>query len=375
MIEGTTDPRFAAVRDAYASCFADGLEHGGAVCAVVDGRVVVDVWGGHADAPRTRPWQRDSVVNVWSVTKGIVATAVAMLVERGKLDYAAPIAKVWPAFAANGKETISLDLTLSHRAGLNGLSVPCTEDQMLAWTPYVEALAAMAPLWEPGSRCVYHMLSYGHLAGEPIRRVTGGSVGQFIASEIAGPLGATFFLGVPEDQDHRVAEMTQGPLVYQGMDLVGGSPYPQGVHNPKPMADAPNRRAWRAAEVPGGNGHADAKGLATIYAALARGGSLNGHRLISPDGIAAATAERFRGVDSGFGLPTAFGAGFRLGDASFGPRAEATGFGHTGWGGAIAFADPAVRLGFAYVTNHMRDFEDGIEKRRQRLVAAVYDAL
>ncbi len=375
MIAGSADPRFAAVRDAFASCFADGIEHGAAVCAIVDGRVVVDLWGGHADRARTKPWQRDTLVNVWSVTKGIVATAVAMLVERGKLDYTAPVAAVWPEFAANGKDAITLDLAMSHRAGLNGLSVPCTEAQLLAWTPYVDALAAMAPLWEPGSRCVYHMLSYGHLAGEPIRRVTGVSPGRFIAEEIAGPLGASFFVGVPQSEDHRAAEIVEGPLVYQGMDLVAQSPYPQGVHNPKPMADAPNHRAWRAAEVPGGNGHADAKGLATIYAALALGGSLNGHRLLSPAGIAAATAERFRGEDSGFGLPTAFGAGFRLSDLSFGPRATETGFGHTGWGGSVAFADPAARLGFAYVTNCMRDFDDGVDKRRQRLVAAVYDAL
>ncbi len=375
MIEGSTDPRFARVREAFASCFADGLEHGGAVCAVVDGRVVADLWGGHADAAATRRWQRDTIVNVWSVTKGIVALAVAMLVECGKLDYAAPVASVWPAFAAGGKEAITLDLVMSHRAGLNGLSVPCTEAQMLAWTPYVEALAAMAPLWPPGSRCVYHMLSYGHLAGEPIRRVTGASPGRFIAEAIAGPLGAAFLLGVPAHDDHRAAEIVAGPLVDQGMALVGASPYPQGVHNPAPRALAPNDRAWRAAEVPGGNGHADARGLATIYAALACGGSLDGHTLISPDGIAAATAARFRGVDSGFGLPTAFGAGFRLDDPIYAGLASPATFGHSGWGGALAFADPAARLGFAYVTNHMRDFDDGIDQRRKRLVEAVYGAL
>ena len=201
MISGTVDPRFAAVRDALAWGFAEEIDHGAAVCAVVDGRVVVDLWAGHADAAGKKAWQRDTLVNVWSVTKGIVALAVAMLVERGKLDYAAPIASVWPEFAANGKEKITLELAMSHRAGLNGLSVPMTEAQLLAWTPYVEALAAMAPLWEPGSRCVYHMLSYGHLAGEPIRRVTGASVGRFIADNIAAPLGVPFFLGLPEHED------------------------------------------------------------------------------------------------------------------------------------------------------------------------------
>jgi len=371
MISGTTDPRFAPVREAFASCFAEDLDHGAAVSAVVDGKIVVDLWGGHADAARTKPWQRDTLVNVWSVTKGIIALAVAMLVERGKLDYAAPIAKVWPEFAANGKEAIPLDLAMSHRAGLNGLNVPFTEAQLLQWTPYVDALAAMAPLWEPGSRCVYHMLSYGHLAGEPMRRVTGISPGRFIAENIAGPLGVPFLLGVPDSEDARVAEMVPGPLVNAGMDKLRESPYPHGARNPAPNALAPNDRAWRAAEVPGGNGHADAKALATIYGTLAQGGG----SLISPGGLAAATAERFRGEDSGFLLPAAFGAGFRLGDAAFGAAASPNSFGHSGWGGAVAFADPTARLGFAYVTNHMRDFLDGVDLRRKRLEDAVYAAL
>jgi CubicO group peptidase (beta-lactamase class C family) len=370
MISGTVDPRFAGVREAFAVNFADEIDHGAAVCAIVDGRVVVDLWGGHADAAGTKPWRRDTVVNVWSVTKGIVALAVAMLVERGRLDYAAPIASVWPEFAANGKEKISLELAMSHRAGLNGLSVPLTEAELLAWTPYVEALAAMAPLWQPGSRCVYHMLSYGHLAGEPIRRVTGGSPGRFIAENIAGPLGASFFLGLPEREDARAAEMVPGPLIYEGMRKLAEGKYPHGARNPAPRATAPNDRAWRAAEVPGGNGHADARALAIIYGTLAQGGGA----LISPAGLAAATRERFRGEDAGFLLPAAYGAGFRLNDAAFGP-ASAPSFGHSGWGGAVAFADPQARLGFAYVTNHMRDFLDGVDQRRMRLTQAVYAAL
>jgi CubicO group peptidase (beta-lactamase class C family) len=375
MPAGTIDERFARVRDAFAQNFADGIDHGAAVAVVVDGKLVVDLWGGHADAARTRPWDRDTIVNVWSVTKGIVALAVAMLVERGALDYAAPVASVWPEFAAGGKGDIPLDLVMSHRAGLNGLSVPMDGEGMLAWTPYVDALAAMAPLWQPGSRCVYHMLSYGHLAGEPIRRATGVSPGRFIAETIAGPLGAAFYLGVPESEDWRAAEIVEGPLCYQGMDLVGASPFPQGVHNPKPIATAPNHRAWRAAEVPGGNGHADARALATIYGALAEGGVWNGHRLISPTALANATRERFRGNDDGFNLPTAFAAGFRLDDPIYAERASPGTFGHSGWGGSLTFADQAARVGFAYVTNHLRDFEDGVDVRRKRLVEAVYDSL
>ncbi len=371
MVSGSTDPRFARVREAFASNFAEGLDHGAAVAVVLGGKVVVDLWGGHADAAQTKPWRRDTLVNVWSVTKGVMALAVAMLVERGKLDYDAPIASVWPEFAANGKGHISLDLAMSHRAGLNGVERPITEAQLLAWTPYVDAIAAQAPLWQPASRCVYHMLSYGHLAGEPIRRVTGASPGRFIAEHIAGPLGVPFFLGVPESEDHRAAEMVPGPLVNQGMDALAEGPSWQSVRTPRPDAPAPTPRAGRGAEVPGGNGHADAMALATIYGALAQGGG----KLISRDGLKAATRERFRGEDDGFKLPTAFGAGFRLDDAIVTPIAGPGNFGHGGWGGALTFADPAKGLGFAYVTNHMRDFEDGVDIRRKRLVEATYAAL
>ncbi len=375
MIQGTVDPRFAGLRDAYASCFADGLEHGGAVSVAVDGKIVADLWGGHADIAATKPWQQDTIVNVWSVTKGVVALAVAMLVEQGKLNYSKPVASVWPEFAAGGKGDISLDLVMSHRAGLNGVDVALTDAQFLSWTPYTDALAAMAPLWAPGSRCVYHMLSYGHLAGEPIRRVTGGSVGQFIAQNIAGPLGIPFYLGVPESEDHRAAQMVEGPLVNSAMEMLAQGPYRHSVRSPQPNASAPNHRAFRAAEVPGGNGHATARAMATIYGALAQGGVWNGTRLISAGGLEAATTPRFRGEDASFLLPTAYAAGFRLEDQLYGPNALHGAFGHSGWGGAFTFADPKARVGFAYVTSYMREFEDGIDVRRKRLAEAVYAAL
>jgi CubicO group peptidase (beta-lactamase class C family) len=373
-VSGTVDPRFEGLREAFASCFADELEYGGAVSVAVDGRIVADLWGGTADAAGATPWRADTLVNVWSVTKGVVALAVAMLVEQGKLDYAKPVAAVWPEFAAGGKAAITLDLVMSHRAGLNGVDVTLSDEQVLAWTPYADALAAMAPLWEPGSRCVYHMLSYGHLAGEPIRRVTGGSVGNFIAEAIAGPLGVDFFVGLPDAQDHRAARMTEGPLVNAAMEQLALGPYWHSVRNPTPTASAPNYRAWRAAEVPGGNGQATARALATIYGALAQGGAWNGVRLISPAGLSAATALRVRGEDASFLLPTAYGAGFRLEDPHYGPNA-AVAFGHSGWGGSYTFADPVARVGFAYVTSYMRDFDDGIDLRRKRLVEAVYAAL
>ena len=376
-VDGIVDPAFARVRDAFESCFADGLEQGASVAVFVDGRKVVDLWGGHADAARTKPWQASTLVNIWSATKGITALAVAMLVERGKLDYAAPIADVWPEFAANGKDTITLDLAMSHQAGLNGLDRPITREELCRWTPYVDALAAMAPLWEPGSRCVYHALSYGYLAGEPIRRATGAMPGRFFANEIAGPLGIAddLFLGLPRDKDHRAAEITAGPGTYLWVDALRETDYPQSLHNPDIDAEIPNRRDWRAAESPGGNGQATARALATIYGAMANGGGLDGTTLISKAGLAEARRTRFDGLDAGFEFPTAYGAGFRLKDPNLGTRPAESSFGHSGWGGTIGFADPDARVGFGFTTCLMRGFDPDPDPRRLRLIDAVYDNL
>jgi len=366
-IDGSTDPRFARVREAFAANFASGLEHGGGVAVLLDGRPVVELWGGHADAAKTRLWQQDTLINVWSCTKGVVALAIAMLVERGKLDYAAPVARWWPDFAAGGKEKITLELVLSHQAGLNGLAVPMDEAGLLAWDPYVEAWAAMPPLWAPGSRSIYHALSYGHLAGEILRRVDGRMPGRFIAEEIAGPLGADFYVGLPEREDHRVAEMIEGPKASDWVPFVLQSPFPHSCMNPSLSALAPNHRAWRAADIPGGNGHATALGLAKIYSEMAtsRAG------LIRRETIAEAARPRVRGIDESFGSPTAFAAGFQIDNPMTGKGA----FGHTGWGGSYGFADPAARIGFAYVTNRMLGFDDGIDPRRKALIDAVYQSL
>ncbi len=368
-INGDTDPRFARVRTAFASCFADGLEHGSGVAVSLEGKLVVDLWGGHADAARTRSWQRDTLVNVWSVSKAVLAVAVAMMVERGKLSYEDPISAVWPEFAANGKDKITLDLAMSHQAGLNGLSVPMDLAGLYAWTPFAGALAAMAPLWEPGSRNVYHPITYGHLAGEPLRRAAGCSVGTFIAREVADPLAAEFYLGLDTAREAQVAEIVTTPSVTESAAEV---PYPQGSRNPVVRPDVPNSRGWRAAEIPGANGHATARGLAVIFGDVAS----SAPSLLSPAGRAAMTRERFRGIDSGDGRALAYGAGVRIFDRkNFGPRPGTGVFGHPGWGGSLAFGDSEAGLGFAFVTNRMQEFGEDPDPRRLRLIDAVYDSL
>ena len=369
-IHGTVDPRFEKVKEAMASNFADGLDHGAAVALMLDGELVVDLWAGYADKAKNKLWQRDTIVNVWSSTKGVVAAAVGMLSHQGKLHYDKPIASVWPEFAAGGKEQITLNQTMSHISGVNGLNVKVTEKDLIAWTPYVDALAAMTPNWKPGTDCAYHALSYGHLAAEPLRRVTGKSIGQFVREEIARPLGVEFYIGVPQEHDHRCAEMIEGAGCNDWVSVVLASPYPQACANPTPVATAPNHRRWRAAEVPGGNGHCDARALASIYGDICGGHS----KLMNKETRAEASRVRFRGQDTSFNLPTVWGAGFRLEDESYGIWASKQTIGHGGWGGTMAFGDPEAGLGFAYVTNNMLGFET-IDPRRERLIFAVYDSL
>ena len=363
------------MRDAFARSFAEGLEHGAAVALWVDGQPMVDLWGGHSDLARTRLWQRDTLVNVWSCSKGVAATAVAMLVERGKLAYDAPIASYWPEFAANGKGAITLDQVLSHQAGLDGVKADISLEDLYAGKPFLDVLAAMAPLWEPGSRCVYHPVTFGHILGEVVRRVSGQSLGSFIGQEIATPLGLSYFVGLPEEQEHRVAEMSGDDAIYKAHAEGEKSPYPYSFRNPELFAQTPNARAWRAAEIPAANGHADARSLATLYATLALGGEMNGRMLLSAEGIARASRERFRGIDSCSLGATVFAAGYRVDSIGFGRSVGAGNFGHTGWGGSVAFADPVRRLGFAFVTNRLLAWDDGVDPRRQRLLDAVYAAL
>lgn len=245
------------------------------------------------------------------------------------------------------------------------------ETGLLAWTPFVDALAVMSPLWEPG-RCIYHALTYGHLAGEVLRRVEERSVGRFIAEEIAGPLRADFHVGLPDREDSRAAEMIEGLKASDWIDFVRASPFPHACDNPAPRALAPNDRAWRGAEVPGGNGQSTAHALARVYGMMAAGGVWEGRRLISRTAIEEAARPRFRGMDESFAAPAAFAAGYQIEDPLYSGRASPQTFGHTGWGGAIGFADLGASVGFGYVTNRMLGFDDVDPRRRVLVDAAPY---
>ncbi len=382
-IQGQCDPCFTAVRQAFAENFEKRGDVGAAVCVYVEGKPVVDLWGGYANAARTRPWDHNTVASVASTTKGMVAICAHMLVERGLLDLDAPVARYWPEFAQAGKATIPVRWLLSHRAGLPAIRRDMPPQSLYDWHAFTGALAETAPWWEPGTRHGYHALTFGHLVGEIIRRISGKSVGQFFRAEVAGPLAADFFIGVPEAEDARAAEILPDPpprpgdttmwevLLRDPTSMAG-----RAFLNPPRTPEVVNTRAWRAAEIPAGNGHTTARALARIYGALACGGTLDGIRLLQPATIDAAIVEQSAGLDAILSFPTRFGLGFMLTlpERPFGPNPRA--FGHPGRGGSIGFADLDGGIGFGYVVNQ---YQTGTlrnpDLRWPTLVEAVYASL
>jgi CubicO group peptidase (beta-lactamase class C family) len=380
-IDGHCEPRFTAVREEFFRNFTERGDVGAAVCVYLDGARVVDCWGGHADAARSRPWTADTIVSVASTSKGMVALCVHMLAERGKLDLDAPVGRYWPEFAQAGKQDIPVRWLLSHRAGLPAIRRMLPAEALFDWSAMTAALAESAPWWTPGSRHGYHAITYGHLAGEVIRRVDGRSVGAFLRDEVTGPLRADFFIGVPEAADARAATVLPPPAPVAGETTIWDTILadPESVSgrtflNPPRTADLVNTRAWRAAEIPAANGHTSARGVARVYAALARGGELDSVRLLTPATIDRAIVEQSSGVDAVLTLPTRFATGFMLGLPGglfeCGPGRRS--FGHPGRGGSIAFADPDARLAVGYVTNQ---YLTGTARHPDRRVASLVDAV
>jgi CubicO group peptidase (beta-lactamase class C family) len=370
-LHGRCDPRFEAVREAFAANLASGAELGAAVAFTLDGEPVVDLWGGWLDFEKRREWQRDTLVNVYSTTKGMTAICAHRLSEQGRLDLDAPVARYWPEFAQASKADLPVHLLLSHRAGLPALREPLPPDSLYDWDRMSAALAAQEPWWEPGSRHGYHALTFGFLVGELVRRVSGRSLGAWFRDHVAGPLGADFHIGLGPEHDARTSPL-YGQLaaelpkaVRQGLPeplraflrdlrdpatLTGAAfanpPIPPGAHN---------TRAWRAAEIPAANGHGTARALARIYGALACGGRLGAVQLLRPETIERAITEQAAGPDAVLGgLPMRFGLGFMLRQDFMPLSPGRRGFGHPGAGGSVGMADPDVRVGFGYTLNKMQ---------------------
>ncbi len=379
-IAGTCDASFGAVREAFGANFHDG-EIGAGCTVAVDGRVVVDLWGGWADAARTREWERDTLVNAYSVGKPIVALMLLQRVAHGDVALDARSSTYWPELVAGQRGATVRDV-LCHRAGVPAVRPRLTNDALWDWEPLCQALAATEPWWRPGARHVYHTNTYGHLVGELARRVDGRLPGRWLKEEIAGPLGADLGWGLDQAARARCAE-----VVWDGGDgsdtasLAARKPFDDtdmvmlGYFNPPGYSGSGvvNTPEWRAAQVPSTNLHATAHGVARLYAALAAGGAIDGVRVLDGSTLAEATSLQSEGWCPVLERDVSFGLGFQptRADRRFGPNPGS--FGHFGTGGNVGFADPDARVGFGYVMNAVRPRWQS--SRNRRLIDALYSCL
>ncbi|HYD45055.1 MAG TPA: serine hydrolase domain-containing protein [Phenylobacterium sp.] len=350
--QGFADKRFAPVREVFEANLASGADVGASFCATLEGETVVDLWGGWADEARTRPWERDTIVNVYSTTKTMTALTALLLADRGQLDFDAPVARYWPEFAANGKENVKVSHLMSHSAGLSGWEEPLTTADVYDWEKMTSLLAAQAPYWEPGTASGYHALTQGYLVGEVVRRITGRSLGAVFRQEIAEPLGADFHIGLPAEHDPRVADLIPPP---PGATISDGDQTELQANmsrNPGIDVAETRTRAWRGAEIPAAGGTGNARSVAEIHCILANGGVAKGKRFMSEAGCRKALELQIEGQDLILAGPARFGMGFGLAGGAV-PLPNPNSIYWGGYGGSVIIIDMDARTTLSYVMNKM----------------------
>jgi len=375
-VQGTVARGFEPVREAFAQNFSRGDDYeevGAALCVLRDGQKVVDLWAGQRDRARTKPWTADTLINGYSTTKGIVATAFAMLVEEGRLRYEDPVVKHWPEYGAQGKERTTVAQLISHQSGLSGFAEPTTVETLYDWNEACARLARQKPFWVPGSAASYHAMTWGHLVGEVFRRASGVTVGNYLARFVAKPLGADAFIGLPEREEPRVAEMLRPR---SAPDMSGLTQPPEALAalvNPQLDPEVCNSRAWRECEIPAANGQFSARGIARIYGALGNGGELDGVRLILPGTIEAMTQIQARRQDLLLGFSDNWALGLSANAMNMlGPEPDT--FGHSGWGGSFGAFNLRKRVAIGYVCNQMGAQLVG-DPRGSTLCEAIFSSL
>ncbi|MEY9893012.1 CubicO group peptidase (beta-lactamase class C family) [Catenulispora sp. MAP5-51] len=360
-VQGTYTKEFSAVAEAL-SKLLDTQDLGASAAVFVDGEQVADIWGGYVDTERSVPWEHDTIVNVMSTTKPITALCALILADRGLLDLSAPVSTYWPEFAAAGKQSVLVRHLLSHTAGLPDWPGRIVAEDLYDWSAVTELLAAMPTQWEPGTAAGYHSITFGFLVGEVVRRVSGRSLGRFLAEEVAGPLGADFHIGLAAQDDHRVARLY--PPSSHGDDF--SSAGPDYASNGGIRVKDANTEAWRRAEIPAANGFGTARGIALIQSALTNGGMAGGVRLLSEKGCEPAWHVEYSGQDRVLGQQTTYGMGFGVWGGTFG---------WGGWGGSLVMNDPKSRMTVAYAMNQMFDPRGQQDSRGLSIAAAAYEGL
>lgn len=378
-IQGFCTEQFKPVEQAFLKNFKDGLDIGACFAVTLDGKFVVDIWSGYKDASKTHPWEQNTIVNVWSTTKVMTALCTLILVDRNLLDLDAPVAKYWPEFAQEGKEKVLVRHLLSHTSGLSGFGKRIRINTLYNWERIIQILETQKPWWEAGTKCGYHLLTFGYLLGELVKRITGKTLGTFFRDEIVEFLDADFHIGLPEKNDVRVADLIPPTIDLSEFGKI--DPYSiafksltNPVIDPEYFVKQTKTRAWRAAEIPAANGHGNARSVAKITAVVACGGELNGVRLLSLNTIEKALEEQYYGIDLILNIPMRFGLGFglRSKDMPIGPNERVLYWG--GWGGSVSIMDLDAKLSIAYVMNKM---SSGLTEdiRSSRLIEAVYNSI
>lgn len=385
MIEGWCAPQFAPLKDVFLRNFLDANELGAALAISVGGEPVVDIRAGRVDSKQPALWAEDTLVNIFSTTKGIVSALALRLVAEGKLSLENPVADYWPEFAQHGKERIPVKWLLSHRSGLPALRELLPDAALYDWAQMTTALAAEKPWWTPGTQHGYHPVTFGWLIGEVIRRVSGMSVGAYLQEVIAKPLGLDMHIGVPATEHHRIARISRAAMDPDNSEAMGFMQKimadPTGITsrafaNPMSIATGTNTAEWRSADIPAANGHATALAISRFYAALACGGTLDNTDILPKDILKYCSNEQSAGTDAVLGIGTRFSCGWMLSQnrphTAFGPGRRS--FGHPGAGGSVGFADPDKGIGFGYVMNRM-GAHILLDPRATRLIDCLYARL
>jgi len=383
MIKGYCDPKFQNVYDTFANAITSGFETGAALAIEHQGKIIINLWGGYQDKEKTKLWEEDTLVNVFSVTKGVTATCISRLIDQGKLDPSKSVGNYWPEYACNGKENTKVSDLLCHRAAMFGFKDGIPSGSFQDWKKFTKQLQMQAPYRKPGMSQGYHALTFGWLAGELIRRVDGRTVGTYFKEEIADPLNIDFHIGLAESEFVRCADMLMLPmenikLPGEFLKFIPNFFLPQKIQNFKAALlsrdfmeafqtreedddNYVNSLDWRVAEIPSANGHGTAKSLATLYGILSNGCSRDGISIMSESSLQNAIRPHSSGPDSVlFGAPIKFGLGFELaqGIAKMGnisPTLNNKMFGHAGVGGAVAFGDPDKGIGYGFICNQQHN--------------------
>jgi len=353
-IRGYCEERFEPVKKVLAQNIESGSDIGTSFAATIDGKFVIDIWGGYTDAAQTREWERDTIVNVFSTTKVMSVLCVLMLIDRGFIDLDSPVANYWPEFSQSGKEQLPVRYLLSHTAGLPGFNKVIKMETLYNWKEIVNILAAQTPSWEPGTRSGYHSITQGYLLGELVRRVTGKTIGTFFREEISDPLNADFYIGLSEQHDSRVADLiAPPPIPNQLMENNEELRAARGFFNPVLPIEKCLTREWRNAEIPAANGHGNARSVARIGAAIACGGELDGVHLLSLKTIEKAIEEQSYTKDLVIQIPIRWGLGFGLNSKEIRLGRNQRAFCWGGAGGSSLVMDLDEKISYAFVMNKM----------------------